>query len=64
MHPEDQEKTAFTTPDGHYEFVRLPFGLKNGLATYVRFMQIVLAGLTGINCLMFIDARHHHILKR
>lgn len=27
MHPTDQEKTAFTTPNGHYEFIRLK-GLK------------------------------------
>lgn len=25
MAPEDREKTAFSTPDEHYEFVRMPF---------------------------------------
>jgi hypothetical protein len=29
MSPASVEKTAFVTPDGHYEFLRLPFGLKN-----------------------------------
>ena len=27
MAPEDQEKTAFTTPFGLFEFTRMPFGL-------------------------------------
>ena len=27
--PEDVEKTAFVTPDGHYEYIKMPFGMKN-----------------------------------
>lgn len=32
-------KTAFTTPFGHFEFLRLPFGLKNAPAEFNRVMD-------------------------
>ena len=34
--PEDVHKTAFVTPDGQYEFTRMPFGMVNSGATLVR----------------------------
>ena len=34
MKDEDCEKTAFVTPDGQFEYVTLPFGLKNAAAQY------------------------------
>jgi hypothetical protein len=33
---EDIPKTEFVTPDGSYEFVRMPFGMMNSGATLVR----------------------------
>jgi hypothetical protein len=32
--PEDKEKTTFTSHEGLFWFLRMPFGLKNAPATY------------------------------
>ena len=55
MSPEDQEKTAFCTPDGLFEFKVMPFGLCNAPATFQRLMDMVLAGLQSTNCLVYLD---------
>ena len=39
----DKEKTAFVTPDGHYEFNVLPQGLMNAPASFQRVMNNLLA---------------------
>lgn len=51
----DKAKTAFTTKQGLFLFVRMPFGLTIALSTFQRMMYIVLRGLTCITCLVFLD---------
>eukprot|EP00727_Mastigamoeba_balamuthi_P002234 m51a1_g12007 hypothetical protein (480) ;mRNA; f:924-7245 len=55
MDKEDREKTAFSTRDGHYEYNVLSFGLKNAPATFQRFMDLMLRGLTWERALVYID---------
>ena len=45
MHPEDKEKTAFSTQQGLFELNVKPFGLCNGPATFQRLMDMILSGL-------------------
>ena len=40
--PEDAEKTAFFTPWGKFQFVVMPFGVRNGPATFQRLMDRLL----------------------
>ena len=39
IHPDDQPKTAITTPFGLFEFTRMPFGLRNAAQSFQRFMD-------------------------
>ncbi|BHF81032.1 hypothetical protein SprV_0702416100 [Sparganum proliferum] len=43
--PEDVSKTAVTSPFGLFEFLHMPFGLRNASKTFQRFVDRVLRGL-------------------
>jgi len=47
--------TAFSTKHGHYEYSRMPFGLKNAPATFQRCMNFVLKDLINNHCLAYLD---------
>jgi hypothetical protein len=45
MRLEDAQKTAFSFERGHYEFLKMPFGLTNTPTTFQRLMDEVLEEL-------------------
>lgn len=51
----DIPKTAFNTESGHWEFLRMPFGLKNAPATFQRVMDNILRGIQHEKCLVYMD---------
>ena len=48
MAPEDVHKIVFLTPNGQYEFTRMPFGMVNSDATLVRGLGKILEGMPGV----------------
>lgn len=54
MDADSQEKTGFSTPDGHYEYTRMPMGLINSPAVFQRLVDTTLSGLKDA-CLPYMD---------
>ena len=50
VNPDDIPKTAIITPFGLFEFLCMPFGLKNAAQTFQRFMDSILQDLDYIFC--------------
>ena len=56
MHPDDAHKTAVSTPNGHYEFVKMLFGLLNAPREYNTYaIGVTLDGLKGNGVFAYMD---------
>lgn len=55
MDDRDRHKTAFTTPFGLFEYVRMPMGVCNGPATFQRLMQATMSDLIFDIMLVYLD---------
>ena len=52
MHPDSVHETAFVTPDGHYEYLKVPFGLA---AVFQRVINKMLRGMQNEAVLAYMD---------
>jgi len=55
MSEKDTAKTFCSTKEGHWEYKRLPFELQTAPVTFQRLMNVVLTGLKGSRCFLFLD---------
>lgn len=55
LHKDCTEYTAFSTSQNHYEFLRLPFGLKNAPSAFQREMQAMLKSFNRNQVVVYID---------
>lgn len=55
LEEESIPKTAFITPDGHYEYLRMPFGLVNAPAVFQRTMNELLGSFRFTTALAYLD---------
>ena len=49
------ELRAFSTPTCHYEYLRMPFGLKSAPSTFRGLINRVFVGLIGTRCFVYLD---------
>ena len=55
MHPDDMEKTAFSSHMGLFQYKVMPFGLCNAPATFECMMETLLSDLLWKKCLVYLD---------
>ncbi len=55
MNYKSQEFTAFSTPDGHYEWLCLPLGLRNAPLTFQRMVNTLFSGVINKGLVVYLD---------
>ena len=60
MDPASVAKTAFVTHEGHYEWLVMPFGLKNAPATFQKAIQAILGPILYKGAINYLDDNHIH----
>lgn len=55
LHSDSIDKTAFITPDGHYEYLRVPFGLANAPSVFMRVIQKLVKMVGSDELVAFMD---------
>jgi hypothetical protein len=55
IHSNSIHKTGFVTPDGHFEFLRMPFGLANAPAVFQRAINDALGELKYTVAVVYMD---------
>ncbi len=55
MAPEPREAMAFSTPSGHFEWIRMPFGLKGAPLTFQRTMNNIFGDMLGNSVYIHLD---------
>lgn len=55
IEPSSRQFTAFSTGNGHYQFKRLPMGLKISPNSFQRMVTIAMSGLTPESCFLYVD---------
>jgi hypothetical protein len=55
LHPDDKDKTTFSTGQGLWHFTAIPFGLCKAPVTFEWLMETVLRGFTYESCVVYLD---------
>ncbi len=55
MVPASRAMTAFSTPSSHFEFKRMPFGLRTSPISFSRMMNTLLSDMLGKNVYAYLD---------
>ncbi len=54
MAPESREVTAFSTPNGHFQWTRMPFGLKGAPLTFQRTIDNIFVDMLGYSVYIYL----------